>query len=73
MKDVNVGLSKGNFLVATNGNALLDLHVNFAHLPLGYNHSVLANVSAIFNLVLDKDLQLVFSMKQRVTLSVVCD
>lgn len=42
---VNLKQSKGNFFVDLDGNRFLDLHCNFSHLPLGYNHDALINVN----------------------------
>ena len=41
---VNQKKSKGNYFVDVDGNIILDLHQNYANLPLGYNHEVYVNV-----------------------------
>jgi len=42
--------SRGNYFVDVDGNVILDLHCNYANLPLGYNHDQFINVRILQDL-----------------------
>jgi 4-aminobutyrate aminotransferase-like enzyme len=48
---VNFKKSKGNYFTDIDGNVVLDLHCNYSHNPLGYNHDALINVIYSSNVV----------------------